>query len=160
MLQNSRAFDDAPDTLPYDFDSKGYVKPTEGSDVHKSFHRYGHGALLDAHDFATETNEMFGLRMVDDNLEEALLVALEHFFEESKLPHATVCGLVIGTLHKFIHNHRVFYRFIKGPTKPWPRDPKLIRAEIASRMPHALRTLEFELECAEAERSEQPALSE
>lgn len=112
--------------------------------------------LHDAIDFDTELKATFGFSIVDEEVREPLLTALEVLKAELDAGKSIDLGLVMRMLKTFIKGHpRAFGRYYKGDD-PWPRPSTVVQVEIDRRMPDALEWLRYELdESIEAENSEE-----
>jgi hypothetical protein len=112
--------------------------------------------LQDAIDFDTGLKATFGFSIVDEEVREPLITALEVLQADLDAGNSIDLGLVMRMLKTFIKGHpRAFGRYFKGDD-PWPRPSTVIQVEIDRRMPDALEWLRYELnEAIEAEKSEE-----
>jgi hypothetical protein len=113
-------------------------------------HAYCEYHLQDAYDYRTEMMEMFQARHIDDKLETVIWAGLEFALEAMKSEHATVSGIVVGTMRAMLWNQQTFHSYFHGPRRPYPRSVKDIEAHIEAEKIRSvtLHYLEGELEDA------------
>lgn len=120
------------------------------SDPEAEVHAYCERDLQDAYDYRTEMMEMFQTRHIDDKLETVIWAGLNFALEAMESEHATVSGIVVGTMRAMLWSQQAFHTYFYGPTRPYPRSVKDIKAHIEAEKTRSvtLHYLEAELEHA------------
>lgn len=122
------------------------AKNSPGTEVHA----YCERDLQDAYDYRTEMMEMFQARHIDDKLETVIWAGLDSALEAMKSEHATVSGIVVGTMRAMLWSQQAFHSYFHGPHRPYPRSVKDVKAHIEAEKTRSitLHYLELELEHA------------
>lgn len=120
------------------------------SDPETEVHAYYERDLQNAYNYRTEMTEMFQARHIDDKLETVIWAGLNFALEAMESEHATVSGIVVGTMRAMLWSQQAFHTYFYGPTRPYPRSVKDIKAHIEAEKTRSvtLHYLKAELEHA------------
>ncbi|WP_398464440.1 hypothetical protein [Tardiphaga sp.] len=111
--------DDTPQhtSMPLDYHTREDRHSTEALDYPGAVSRVTFDDLVDGFEDVEACKRLFGVSMLDNDLEEALLASIRQFDHCTRDPAATLCGTFVATMIVFLHKHPAFQRNIGGPVR-------------------------------------------